>query len=252
MDRTYTVYMHTSPSGKRYIGITRQENVEDRWRNGLGYVNNTYFIRAIKKYGWNEFIHEILATNLTKEEAEQMEINLIAEYKSNNPDFGYNISNGGESKGKHSEKSKKKMSISVKKSFEDGRRQKILSKIQKEKLKNKENHPMWGKHHSEETKEKIRMANMGKVHSKEFKEKISKVTIGGNNPRAKRVFCDEKIFLCIKDCAEFYDVKRQTMSTWLNGTRTMPQKFRDLGLRWATEEDINTYPIYNKNIKQGE
>lgn len=28
-DRCYTVYMHTSPSGKRHIGITRQKPEKD-------------------------------------------------------------------------------------------------------------------------------------------------------------------------------------------------------------------------------
>ena len=32
----YTVYMHVSPSGKRYIGITGQD-VKKRWGNGIGY-----------------------------------------------------------------------------------------------------------------------------------------------------------------------------------------------------------------------
>lgn len=51
IDKCYTVYMHISPSGKRYVGITRQRPVA-RWKNGRGYINNEYFYRAIKKYGW--------------------------------------------------------------------------------------------------------------------------------------------------------------------------------------------------------
>ena len=45
----WTVYCHTTPSGKRYIGITSQKT-EDRWRNGNGY-KNTPFGKAIEKYG---------------------------------------------------------------------------------------------------------------------------------------------------------------------------------------------------------
>lgn len=56
----YTVYMHVSPSGKRYIGITSQK-VEKRWANGKGYKTQQYFYRAIKKYGWNNFQHIIVA-----------------------------------------------------------------------------------------------------------------------------------------------------------------------------------------------
>lgn len=94
--RCYKVYMHTSPNEKKYIGITRQEKPEKRWgSNGCGYMDNAYFWRAIQKYGWNNFQHEILFENLTKEEAEQKEIDLIAEYQSNKTEFGYNISSGG-------------------------------------------------------------------------------------------------------------------------------------------------------------
>lgn len=50
--KTWTVYMHISPSGKRYIGVTSKTNVEDRWRNGKGYQKCPYFYKAIQKYGW--------------------------------------------------------------------------------------------------------------------------------------------------------------------------------------------------------
>ncbi len=116
-DRCYTVYMHTSPSGKRYIGIT-STSVEERWRNGRGYLykykekdeyKQPAFANAIIKYGFDNFKHEVVANNLTKEEAEQKEIELIAYYKSNQPEYGYNISNGGNYAGKHSEETKRKI-----------------------------------------------------------------------------------------------------------------------------------------------
>ena len=76
-EHSYTVYMHTSPSNKRYIGVTKQKPIS-RWRtDGSGYKDSKYFWRAIKKYGWNNFQHEILFQGLTKEEAEQKEIELI-------------------------------------------------------------------------------------------------------------------------------------------------------------------------------
>ena len=72
MNDNFCVYIHTSPSGKRYIGITGQKP-ERRWRkNGLGYKDHTYFWNAICRYSWDNFKHEIVASNLTKEEAEQM------------------------------------------------------------------------------------------------------------------------------------------------------------------------------------
>ena len=83
MNSNYIVYKHTSPSNKVYIGITSQ-TPERRWRkDGKGYKTHIYFWNAIKKYGWNNFKHEVLFSGLTKEEAEQKEIELIAYYKSN-------------------------------------------------------------------------------------------------------------------------------------------------------------------------
>ena len=91
----YCVYKHTSPSGKVYIGITKY-NPTKRWRNGKGYHENSYFWRAICKYGWDAFTHEIVASLLSREEAAAMEVDLIAKYKSNDPEHGYNITAGGE------------------------------------------------------------------------------------------------------------------------------------------------------------
>ena len=91
----YSVYMHTSPSGKRYIGITRQNPIK-RWKNGKGYSSNTYFTSSIEKYGWGSFHHEILYQVVTLEEAKQLEVKLIAKYRSDDRDFGYNITKGGD------------------------------------------------------------------------------------------------------------------------------------------------------------
>lgn len=106
----YVVYKHTSPSGKVYIGITCQNPPEKRWMNGRGYKYNEYFSRAISKYSWQNFLHEILIENLTQQEAEQKEIELIAYYKSADRNFGYNLDLGGTGAGKVSEETKRKMS----------------------------------------------------------------------------------------------------------------------------------------------
>lgn len=108
----YKVYKHTTPSGKVYIGITCQ-NVEKRWEHGKGYKKNAHFYSAIEKYGWENISHEILFENLTKEEAAAKEIELIAKFKSDNREFGYNKSKGGEKSAegvKRSAETRKKMS----------------------------------------------------------------------------------------------------------------------------------------------
>lgn len=93
-DGNYSVYKHTGPTGRIYIGITKQ-NPRARWQNGKGYIANARFMNAINKYGWDSFEHEIVVSGLSKCEAEEIEIELIAFYDSANPEFGYNIALGG-------------------------------------------------------------------------------------------------------------------------------------------------------------
>ena len=95
-NRLYTVYKHTTPSNKVYIGITAQ-GVENRWKGGHGYISQSYFFRAIVKYGWINIKHEILYEGLSLKDAYEKEKELIKLYKATDPNFGYNISEGGDS-----------------------------------------------------------------------------------------------------------------------------------------------------------
>lgn len=108
MEHNYCVYKHTCPNGKVYIGIT-STSLEKRWQSGKGYKTQVFY-RAIQKYGWDNILHEILFDGLTKKEAEDKEVELIAYYKSNQKDYGYNINNGGSAIGVHSEETKRKIS----------------------------------------------------------------------------------------------------------------------------------------------
>ena len=112
----YCVYKHTSPNGKVYIGITCKKP-QYRWNKGKGYINNSYFYNAIQKYGWDNFTHEILESELPFEKACFLEKQYIEKYKSSNREFGYNSSIGGECSGKGvipSEQTRKKLSEALK------------------------------------------------------------------------------------------------------------------------------------------
>lgn len=152
----YCIYCHQNIiNGKRYVGITSQKP-EQRWRNGKGYINNAYFYRAIEKYGWHNFRHDILYTNLTKEEAENLEIKLIKEFDSANPSKGYNIELGGNSTEKFSDEIKKKISNALKgHACSEETRQKI-SKANKGKI-------CKPRKLSAEQIEKLRIANLGRT-----------------------------------------------------------------------------------------
>lgn len=106
----YLVYCHTNKiNGKRYIGITSQTPTR-RWRNGKGYIRNPYFSKAIEKYGWDNFKHEIIFRACSKEVAEAIEQDLIKGCHTQDHNKGYNIEGGGNATPKVSEETKKKQS----------------------------------------------------------------------------------------------------------------------------------------------
>lgn len=98
MENNFYVYKHTNKvNNKVYIGITSRSDPTIRWgTGGKGYGKSTRFATAIKKYGWDNFSHEILFEGLTRDEAVEKEQELIAFYKSNDRKYGYNSTSGGE------------------------------------------------------------------------------------------------------------------------------------------------------------
>ena len=68
MKNNHIVYLHTNLiNNKVYVGQTN--NLARRWRNnGIEYTythSNSFFGKAIQKYGWENFSHEILAQDLS-------------------------------------------------------------------------------------------------------------------------------------------------------------------------------------------
>lgn len=162
MNDNYKVYMHIFPNGKKYIGITSQ-SLKDRFDGGYGY--QTPIMRnAIRKYGWENVIHELLYDNLSKEEAYKKEIELIEQHKTTNFEYGYNISKGGE-----------------------GSNGCIPSKETRGKMSNSHK----GKQLSEETKEKIGNRHRVNLVGKKF----GRLTVISMTRKNGKVGC-----LCVCDC----------------------------------------------------
>lgn len=100
---TYKVYYHKVPkevsghnNDKYYIGITSKKYISDRWGAKGGGYKTQIFYKAIKKYGWDNIEHKVLFDGLDAETAKLLEENLIIVLKSNNPDYGYNYTAGGD------------------------------------------------------------------------------------------------------------------------------------------------------------
>lgn len=118
---TYIIYRHKTPNGKVYIGQTKKAP-HDRWKaNGLGYTchEHGFFWKAIRKYGWENIRHEILAEGLSKEDADRLEKFFIALYQSDQREYGYNATSGGTSGYVYSEQSKRNISEGLKRHYKE-------------------------------------------------------------------------------------------------------------------------------------
>ena len=107
---SYKVYIYEFPNNKVYVGMTK--NTLEK-RRDMGYQHNKPLQCAIRKYGWRGIKHDVIAENLTKEEAEKLEKEIIKKYESTNPLKGYNVSYGGKETYKglcHTKEYKKHMS----------------------------------------------------------------------------------------------------------------------------------------------
>ena len=164
MKNNFKVYIHRNLiNGKVYIGQTCKTLQSRSGVDGKNYIKSTHFWNAIKKYGWDNFEHEVLYEGLTGEEANEIERKLIKQYNSNNDKFGYNLDSGGKNGNTRSEETKEK--LRNKKLGElNPNFGKKLSKETRERMsisRTGEKHPMYGKHHSKETKEKISKKKKG-------------------------------------------------------------------------------------------
>lgn len=54
----------------------------------------------------------------------------------------------------------------------------------------------------------------------------------------KKVICNGIVFNSITSCAKQYNINRRKMNGWLLNPDTMPQKFKDLGLNYYEQEEI--------------
>lgn len=220
----YSVYVHTFPNGKKYVGITCWKP-ELRWgSNGCNY-KNPYMINAIKKYGWDNVVHEIVAENLTVDQASQMEIDLIQKYNSADKSCGYNISPGGIKSKICSERTKDKlrqanlgkiMSKDSKRKiseFQKGQKRsvKTIAKMKESQKKNFEN----GNNamHSLKAREKARQRLKGRTPARYVIERANKAKY-----RPVKNLQTGVVYQSIKEACYDCGVNRSTIIRHCNGT----------------------------------
>jgi group I intron endonuclease len=189
----YLIYKYTSPSGKSYIGQTKD------LRRRINQHKNPKslclcFARAISKYGYENFVLEIIETGLSRDEADKREEFYILHYMTLSPD-GYNLKTGGGGN-VYSEETRDKMRGRNNPMFGMGgdkhpmynRKHTAESKLamskarlgiaMREETKIKIGNKSRGRHHSEETIALMRK----RIVSEETKRKISRANSGTNSP----------------------------------------------------------------------
>lgn len=235
--KKYCVYIHLNKkNNKKYIGITSQKP-EARWSNGNGYKANNHFYSAIQKYGWDNFEHIIFKNNLTKEEACELEIQLIKKYNTMNSNYGYNLTSGGDHPKDFSEETREKLRISSTNRHvisEQGR--KNISEARKAYIK-KYGTPTQGKGHTEETKQKLREQKLGKKNPMYGKTTSDKQKRIAKEQASIKIQCIEtgQIFNSRKDAAKWCGLKSASgISDYLSGKKKSAGKHPITGekLHW--------------------
>ncbi|GJQ43785.1 MAG: hypothetical protein JETCAE03_32830 [Ignavibacteriaceae bacterium] len=186
-------------NNKIYIG---QTNISLKKRL-IGHIKdnrkNNYFHNAIKKYGQNNFIIEHIEYCQNQQELNEREKYWIKHYKSNNKNFGYNSTDGGQwgavngkiisksllnsKKYKKSLKSKER-SEKISNALKGTTLEQRFGKEKADEINAKKRRKMKGKKFTEEHKLKISIGNKGKKLTEEHRQILSefaKQRIGSKN-----------------------------------------------------------------------
>lgn len=232
-NKTFSVYMHVFPNGKRYIGITSQKPIEKRWTStGSGYKRCPKMWNAIKRFGWENVEHVVLYEGLEKSVAEAAEIALIAE--NDTIRNGYNIEHGGNVIGSHSEETRRRISEANKGRIVSEETRQKLSLINKGKTGDK--NAFFGRHHTEAVRREHsafmvgNQYNKGNHHTAEFKawksEQMHEKYKDGGNPKCKAVRMTKpngsvEVFYSLRKAAEVAGVSPAAMHKYIHEERTI-------------------------------
>lgn len=216
--------MYIFPNDKRYIGKTCRQLSKRQGANFKRYKRCTLLWNAIQKYGCENIKQVILFENeTTNKEACNIEMFFIEFFKTNvnkynNPNYGYNLTSGGDgvSDWKPSPKRYKELCEHLKK-YEAQKIQAIKSEDARNKMRlaklGKKRQPL-----SEEHKKKIAFANSKENMSEEnhirrSESKKKKVLVTNNETGEKLVFNS------LEDVSEKFSVRCSSVTRWCKKLR---------------------------------
>ena len=195
------IYRITSPSGKIYIGQSR--NIYKRWGQYRGkFVGQLKLANSFKKYGVNNHLFEIihfLPIDISKEVIDGYENLYIIQYK----EVGFVLMNGTLGGGSPSEDVRKRIS------------QKLKGTKQPQEVIDKRTAVLRG---------------LNRKATPEFKKKLSKL-LQGNHRNSREVYLtdtlddgESELFHTVNQCAERFGVNSSCIRRFLQGTKRIDER----------------------------
>ena len=229
MEKQYFIYLTTNLiNNKKYIGY-HNGSPED---NYLG--SGQEILKAIKKYGKNNFERKILEFCIDKQDAFNKEKKWIKYYNAVEDKNFYNISEGGEydSGWEQLKKWKEKNPEKAKEMYKrNGERLKKWWNEHPEKiLERNENFNKagikWWKEHPEELQQQMKKVNEAKEkwqkeHPQEYQEEVKQWIKAGSIANSQKVRCTTtgEIFASQCEAARYYNIPQGNISKVLKGKR---------------------------------
>jgi len=215
-------------NGKIYIGQTTR-SLNKRWKEHLYNTTNcSKLYKAIRKYGPDNFtIEEIDGAN-SQSELNYKEWLLIHKFNSLDRDRGYNLREGGGSKGRLSQETKDKLSkLQIGKKASEETKQKMSvshkGRIHTKEAREKLSKAHTGKKMSKEARKKMSIAAKNRTFSEETRAKIGEKSKNRGNKPVKR--CDGIHYKSIKDAASALGVDKSCISAVARGRRKKVKEY---------------------------
>lgn len=237
----YYVYKITNKVNRKvYIGLTKDPAVRfsSHYRSRLS--GKTRLKKSMKKYGIENFEMTVLEEHDTKEAVKAAEIRLIAEYDTQNPDKGYNMTSGGDGCPDLSEDAKEKMRAAKR-----GRRASPETRLKMSKAQK-------GRIMSPEHCKNLSIARLKTLAEKgphrvseETRSRISEASRGSKNPSAKLDECKVRQIkelltqgkLTYNQIADMFHVSRPTIRCIKDGRLWKHVNLEDSGYNNSDDQN---------------
>lgn len=207
------IYLVTNKiNGHQYVG--QSVDIKRRWMEHKcpsNIANNRTINKAYRKYGFENFVYEVLEECL-ESELDEREIYWIEKLQ---PIYNMNKGGVGNKGHHHSEDVKQILSIKSREQWE-----RLSDRGKQERITHNLKGPKKGHPVSLETREKLRNSQIGKKMSEETKRKISKANKGKNDNKShyktiigiddkQGIFC---VFFSVRFASEYYGIDSSSIT----------------------------------------